>query len=172
MTLSPGRLIVQRFQQARARTRETEERELTPKEFLDLVDPKGKRSEKSARDYLRRLEKGERKGTLIKRRADADSGRSVNVRYKVGEYTDATGQRFEDIRSANVVIPLGKSRLDMWQGDRLRKAVNRYLGKSYSRRAGTPHDKDYHPMRRLPSGATLVEITRISGSRYPSEVLR
>lgn len=169
---SPGKLIVQRFQQARARTRETEGRELTHKEFLDLVDPKGKRSEKSARDYLRRLEKGERKGTLIKRRADADSGKTINVRYRVGTYTDATGKTFEDIRSANVIIPAGKSRLDLWQGDRLRKAVNRYLGKSYSRRLSGPHERTYTTIRRLPSGATLVEIASIRGSRHPSEVLR
>lgn len=176
MPRSPGSLIYSRFQQARARTREIEDRELSPKEFLDLIDPGGKRSEASAARYLRKLRSGERSGANIKKRADADGGRVVNVRFKVGTYKDKSGVEYADIRSANIRLPVGKSRLDLWQGNRLRRAVNAYLRKSYSRRVDGDTDRGdedkYVPLRALPPGATLDSITRISGSRYPTEILR
>lgn len=176
MPRQPGNLVYSRYLQARARTREIEGRELSPKEFLDLVDPKGRRSESSAARYMRKLRTGERSGGMIARRAKEDSGRMVNVRYKVGSYKDSSGQEFADIRSANIILPTSKSRLDLWQGDRLWRAVNKYLRKSYSRRADGETDRGdedkYVPIRSLPPGATLESITRVSGSRYPAEVLR
>lgn len=174
MAISPGRTLVRTYEHARARVRKTEDRDLTPKEFLDLIDPTGKRSESSAKRYMRKLATGERKGTFIERRAHADSGRTVNVRYKVGEWKDpTTGEVFEDVRSANVTIPMSKSRLDFWKGDRLRKAVDQYLQNSYTRRiASLPTDAKYEALSRLPREARITEIRRINRARFPTQILR
>lgn len=171
---TPANLIVSRFEHARVRTRVTEGRELSPKEYLDLIDPYGKRSESSAARYMRKLRSGERSGVNIKRHADRDSGKVINVRYRVGSYTDATGMEFPDVRSANIVLPEGRSRLDLWQGDRLRKAVDRYLRNSYTRRVeqNKANAERYEAMSRLPKDARLVEIARVQFSRYPTEILR
>ena len=173
----PDNRIVDAYDEARRLVRRREHRELTPKEFLDTVAP-GKRNEKSARDYIRRLRSGERTGTVLAKRAQRDSGRTVRVDYKVGEFVDPnTGEIQDDIRSQNVVIPESKSRLDWYRLD-WKKSVNSGLRKSYSRRKTAwddlPQDKKdrYKTLRKLPPGARVASVTRVSKTHVPAVVLR
>lgn len=163
------------FQHARERTRELEDRDLSPKEFLDLIDPYGKRSDTSAARYMRKLRTGERTGSLLEKRARRDSGKTVNVKFLVGvEIDKATGERFEDVRSANITIPETKSRLDFWKGDRLRKAIDRYLENSFTRRTrqNQANAERYEALARLPKDAKVRSARRIRNVKYPTEILR
>lgn len=123
---------------------------------------------------MRKLRTGERTGSLLEKRAHKDSGKVVNVRYLVGTYTDSTGQVFEDVRSANVTIPTGKSRLDFWKGDRLRKAVDAYLENSFTRRTeqNKANAERYEAISRLPKAARLNEVRRVRYTRWPTQILR
>lgn len=150
--------LVARYDEARRLIRRREGRELSPKEFLDAVSP-GKRTKKSARDYIRRIRKGERSGNVLQKRALQDSGKTVRVDYQVGTYVDAaTGEVLPDIRSQNVTIPVGKSRLDFYRAN-LRKAVNKGLRESWSRRKDNPGDSGERggPLYRLPKDAEFVK---------------
>lgn len=166
-------ILVRTYEHARAREAKHGV-ELTPKGFLDLIDPDGKRSESSAKRYMRKLATGERSGAKLVKSAHKDSGRTVNVRFRAGTYTDSTGQVFEDIRSANVTIPERMSRLDFWKGDRLRKAVDAYLQNSYTRRVeqNKAGGEQYEAISRLDKRAPITEIRRIRGTRFPTQILR
>lgn len=173
--LTPGQRITRVYEQAQRRTRATEQRDLSPKEFLDLIDPYGKRSDASAARYMRKLRSGERTGSLLEKRAKRDSGRTVNVKFLVGVETDkATGERFEDVRSANITIPESKSRLDFWKGDRLRKAIDKYLENSFTRRTrqNQANAERYEAIARLPKGSKVRSARRIRNVKYPTEILR
>lgn len=122
----PSSPIFRAYEQARKRVSRDEHRDLTPKEFLDTVDPLGHRSRKSARDYMRRLETGKRSGRVIKKRADTGGGKIYNVALR-----DANGWIVD---SANVEVPAGASTLDLYRGrgkTRLRRAVDEYMERRY-----------------------------------------
>lgn len=126
---SPGTQLAKAYEQARKSTLRNEHRNLTPKEFLDTVDPQGKRSAKSARDYLRRIVKGERAGSKIVQRADAGGGQYLVV-FKRGDRET----------SAIVRVPKGKSNLGIYQGTRqkaIRQAATDYAAVR-SRQGYTP----------------------------------
>jgi hypothetical protein len=111
--------VARQYQRAREQVARTEQRELTAKEFLDTVDPRGNRSAKSARDYIRRIAKGERSGKVIKRRADSMGGKLIQV-----PLVDDNGNVVD---SAIVAVPLGHSSFDLYRGKGVRSAVNRYM---------------------------------------------
>lgn len=160
----------------RAREREAKRgNRLTPKEFLDAIDPRGKRTNESAGRYLRKLRSGERSGSKIEKSAKDVSGAIVNVRYEV---------KRGDIRSANVRLPSGRSRLDQWNVNvqkALRKAANEYLEREYRRRQEPAHiekqTKDqkrgtYVPVKRLPRGAKYQSMMKLRKSRYATAPVR
>lgn len=134
-----GKLISSRYKAAKNRVLKDEGRNLTAKEFLDTIDPKGHRSEKSARDYMRRLDKGERSGKFIKRHADEAGGHIVNV-----PLYDAEGNIVD---SANVQIPKDASLLDVYRGRGIRSAINTFMRQrkspSYSQHAGKSTGYEY-----------------------------
>lgn len=107
---------------------------LSPKQFLDIVSPsKRGRSEASAKRYLNKLRTGERSGTNLYKRAKADQGKSVNI-----SFNDDKGFA----TSANVVIPYGSSRLDLFRPSkiaprktRLRMAAEGYVKRKYPKRS-------------------------------------
>lgn len=125
--------IVKTYEAARIREQRAG-RELTPKAFLDVIAPsKRGRSEASSRRYMNKLRTGERSGTQLIKRAGQDSGKRVNVSF----VDRSTGE----IVSANVVIPYGRSRLDLFKPSKrkkrqsaLREAAERYLDTSYAGR--------------------------------------
>jgi hypothetical protein len=160
------------YDAARREIRAKEGRDLSPKEFLDTVAP-GKRTEKSARDYIRRLRSGERSGTALVARAERDRGKTVNVEFSVGQVRDAaTGKMVDDVRSQNVTIPARFSRLDLYRAD-LRETVNRGLKQSYSRRSRAAKKRPtYEPLQALPGDAKILGVTRLKYVRQPGVVLR
>lgn len=164
--------LVSSYDKARDFVRRKEGRELSPKEFLDTVAP-GKRSEKSARDYIRRLRSGERSGSALITRAERDRGKTVNVEFSVGKVRDTmTGKMVDDIRSQNVTIPARFSRLDLYRAD-LRKTVDRGLRQSYSRRSRAADKKaTYEPLAKLPADARIVAVRRMRHVRTPGVVLQ
>lgn len=125
--------IVKTYEAARIREQRAG-RELTPKAFLDVIAPsKRGRSEASSRRYMNKLRTGERSGTRLIQRAAQDSGKRVNVSF----IDRSTGE----IVSANVVIPYGRSRLDLFRPSKrkkretaLREAASRFLDTSYAGR--------------------------------------
>lgn len=147
---------------------------LTAKGFLDAIDPRGHRSEASAARYLRKLRTGERSGTKIAKAATDVSGAIVNVRYEI-----APG----DIRSANVRLPAGRTRLQQWDVNvqrALRKAANEYLQREYGRRQEPSHiernekkrGRTYDPVKRLPRSARYQSMVRLRHSRYATAPVR
>lgn len=135
---------------------------LTPKAFLDIVAPSDRgRSEKSSRDYLRRIRSGERSGTKLLERAYKDSGKVVKADY----------QTKEGMKGANVTIPLGRSRLDLFRPGKLRAAVNRSLERTYADRL-TKRSKTYEPIKQLPRGSKLAAVQSVLYHTVVSEPLR
>lgn len=129
---------------------------LSAKQFLDIVAPsKRGRSEMSAERYLRKLRTGERSGTLLYKRALADQGRTVNISFK-DEKGFAT--------SANVVIPYGSSRLDLFRPSkvtprktRLRMASENYVKRKYPKRSiGALHVMGVRSIQHAFSGSEKV----------------
>lgn len=167
-----GQQIVSGYDAARERIRATEQRELSAKEYLDTVAP-GKRTTKSARDYIRRMRSGERSGTTLAERAQKDSGKTVRVEYRVGSRMDAqTGRMVDDIRSQNVTIPSSRSRLDLYRTD-LRATFDRGLAQSWNRRSTGPQKRlGYEPLAKLPVGAELVRVYRPKHHRRRAVVLQ
>jgi hypothetical protein len=103
---------------------------VSAKEFLDIVAPsKRGRSEASAKRYINKLRTGERSGTQLLKRAQSDSGKRVNVSFR-----DEHGF----VTSANLIIPYGSSRLDIFRPSktskrksRLRVAAETYISHKY-----------------------------------------
>lgn len=166
--LSDGERIWRTYQRAKE-TEAKKGRRLSAKAFLDAIDPKGNRSEASASRYLRKLRTGERTGSKIYKDATEVGGHVVNIRYEV-----APG----DIRSANVRLPSGRSRLDQWMTNvqkALRDAANRYLEREYGRRtvlSPRPADRTYVPIKSIPRGARYQGMVRLRRTKYIPEAVR
>lgn len=98
-------LVYREFIQAQKAVARSEHRVLSPKEYLDTINPEGHRSTKSARDYMRRIEKGQRSGAKIEARAKSGGG-TYNARFR-----DENG----DIRTATVAVPEGQTRFGIYK---------------------------------------------------------
>lgn len=122
---APGDRLAIAYEKARAETLKREHRRLTAKEYLDAVDPSGKRNAKSARDYIRRVAKGERTGKKIVERADRGGGQYMVVYEKGGKES-----------SAIVRVPSGQSNLDLFSTRKqraIKRAANVYAAERQKR---------------------------------------
>lgn len=169
-------LFVERYEQARQ-----EIPDLTPEDFFALVTPGRYKTRDSARRAMRKLRSGSTSGERIYKATMLDSGRTVTVHYRIGERVDrGTGEIVDDIRSQNVIIPVGSGRLDLLRPQRLRRAVNKGLRNSYARRRAEIEDTDepdktddrYKPIPFLPPTARLARISRTVNARRPAQVIR
>lgn len=166
--------IVEAYDDARDLVRKREGRELSPREFLNTVAPGAEYDEKSGRDFMRRLRKGDTSGERLLDRIRSVTGRNVRVDYKVGRYVDpSTGEIIDDIRSQNVTVPYGKTGLDFYRDD-VRGLIDEGLRDSYSRRTTTParkNDPTYVPLAALPKDAVIVGLHRSKRPRRHAVVL-
>jgi hypothetical protein len=151
-----GRDIVKAYDYARQQERKLGH-EFSAKEFLDIVAPSARgRSETSAERYIRKLRTGERTGTKLTARARADAGRRVNVSF--------VDENDGFVSSANVVIPYGGSRLDIFRPSnynkkksRLRATAERYFRREYPKRAtNNLRVLGVRSVKRTPHGAEVV----------------
>lgn len=166
--------VYRRYLAAQKRVQREEGRELTPKEFMDTVDPKGSRSERSARDYMTRAKRGARSGKTIEKRASAASGRIVNVPLydKDGNIVD----------SANIEIPRDASLLDIYRGRGLRASINSYMRHRKISRQQAPNEWNATPTARTSAaglspynpktGGTAIHIIKDRGRATKRFILR
>ena len=153
-----GKLMAARYDEIKAR-----DPTMTAKRFLDIVAPSERgRSEKSSRDYIRRLRSGERSGTKLEQAARQSSGKVVVVHFDTPE----------GMRSANIRLPMQKTRLDLLRERQVHALANKYLEETYGKRSGGKHTLDYKPMRKLPKGSRLASVSRtVKHQVQPAEVL-
>jgi len=102
---------------------------LTPKQYLDIVDPKGSHSDAQANLYMENLRTGKFHSQTVLQRSQQTGGQIYNILL-----ADKSGRVID---SANVELPKGRDLNTALQDGSLERAVEKYLN---ARHAMTPTD--------------------------------
>lgn len=97
---------------------------LKPKEYLDIVDPKGKHSDAQANLYMENLRTGKWQSSTVLQRSQQTGGQIYNILL-----ADKSGRIVD---SANVELPKGRSLSRAIEDGTLERAVERYLSSRHS----------------------------------------
>lgn len=127
--------VYQAYLEAKAEYWQREGIRLTPKQFLDTIDPTAEHDENVSEKFLRDLSRGSTAADSFFERINSTDGEIYNI-----ALADKTGKIVD---SANIELPEGVTLLDALESGWLQSAVDKYLESRYRELNNIPEEDEF-----------------------------